>query len=152
MINIEVHDPFKSEVAITGLEQAASLTLQHRPDSAKYELTIVIAADERLYQLNKEYLGLDSSTDVLAFPAGYLDPDSGKEYLGDILISFPRAQQQAKAAGHEIMEELQLLVVHGVLHLLGHDHGEDSEKARMWATQREILDRLGLSAIHPPME
>src|ERR687892_74662 len=68
-------------------------------------------------------------------------------YIGDILISIPRAQAQANAAGHPLESEVQLLVVHGVLHLLGHDHAEAEEKARMWKAQAEILERLGLGSI-----
>jgi probable rRNA maturation factor len=152
MINVEVHDPFLVEVDPARLEQAASMTLQDQPVPSKCELTIVITGDEQLHQLNKDFLEVDAPTDVLAFPAGYTDPDSGIEYLGDILISFPRAQLQAEAAGHPVMDELQLLVVHGLLHLLGHDHAVPPEKTRMWSAQREILDHLGLSAINPPAE
>jgi len=86
---------------------------------------------------------------VLSFPAGDLDPDSEELYLGDVVISVPRALAQASAAGHPYLEEMQLLVVHGVLHLLGHDHGEPDEKQRMWDLQRKVLSHLGCS-ISPP--
>jgi probable rRNA maturation factor len=59
----------------------------------------------------------------------------------------PRAEAQAEAAGHPLESEVQLLVVHGVLHLLGHDHAEPDEKARMWKAQAEILEGLGLGQI-----
>jgi probable rRNA maturation factor len=59
----------------------------------------------------------------------------------------PRAQAQADAAGHLLEAEVQLLVVHGVLHLIGHDHAEAEEKARMWKAQAEILEKLGLGQI-----
>jgi probable rRNA maturation factor len=63
------------------------------------------------------------------------------------VISAPRAQAQAEAAGHPLEAELQLLVVHGVLHLLGHDHARPEEKARMWKAQAEALESLGLGHI-----
>jgi probable rRNA maturation factor len=84
---------------------------------------------------------------VLSFPASETDPETGARYLGDILISLPRAQTQADAAGHSLEAEVQLLVVHGVLHLIGHDHAETEEKARMWKAQAEILENLGLGQI-----
>jgi probable rRNA maturation factor len=83
----------------------------------------------------------------LSFPASESDPETGARYLGDILISVSRAAEQAKTAGYDVRDELQLLVVHGVLHLLGHDHAEAEGKARMWAAQSEVLERLGLGHI-----
>jgi len=97
--------------------------------------------------LNREYLGIDAPTDVLSFPASETDPETGARYIGDILISIPRARGQATAAGHPLESEVQLLVVHGVLHLLGHDHAQAEEKARMWKAQAEILESLGLGNI-----
>ena len=88
---------------------------------------------------------MDAATDVLSFPASESDPETGTPYLGDILISIPRATAQAQAAGHPVEDEVQLLVVHGTLHLLGHDHAEAEEKARMWRAQAEVLGRLGLA-------
>jgi probable rRNA maturation factor len=68
-------------------------------------------------------------------------------YLGDILITVPRAGTQAKVAGHSLEAEVQLLVIHGVLHLMGHDHAEAEEKARMWRDQAEILEGIGLGGL-----
>ena len=115
--------------------------------SARGDLSVVLTDDQQLRELNRDYLGIDAPTDVLSFPASEKDPESGEAYLGDILISVERAAQQAEAAGHPVEAELQLLVVHGVLHLLGHDHAEPEEKARMWAAQSEILKSLGLGDI-----
>jgi len=126
-------------------EGAARAALAH--ESAQGDLTILLAEDARLRELNREYLGVDAPTDVLSFPASETDPETGAPYLGDILISIPRAGVQARAAGHPLEAEVQLLVVHGVLHLLGHDHADAPEKARMWAAQAEILKGLGLAGI-----
>ena len=152
MINIEVPECYAGKVEVTLLERAAAVTLGGQSAPFDCELTIVVTDDEQLHQLNKQFLGIDAPTDVLAFPASYIDSDSGLLYLGDILISFPRSQIQAEATGHPVMDELQLLVVHGVLHLLGHDHAEASEKARMWTSQGEILGKLGLPTVNPPAE
>jgi probable rRNA maturation factor len=129
------------------LERAAQLTLEAESSDLGADLTIVLTDDSQLQQLNRDYLGIDAPTDVLSFPAGEEDPETGARYLGDILISIPRAKRQAEAAGHSLEAEAQLLVVHGVLHLLGHDHAEADEKARMWRAQAEVMSKLGLGHI-----
>ena len=143
MIHIESESPFPKDL----LERAASAALEHEMQSLDSELTIVLTNDARLQELNRDYLGIDAPTDVLSFPASELDPETGARYIGDILISVARAASQAIAAGHALESEVQLLVVHGVLHLLGHDHAEATEKARMWKAQTEVLERLGLGNI-----
>lgn len=131
------------------LERAARTTLKLAEAEPTAELSVVLTDDAQIQQLNSQFLGLDSPTDVLSFPSGELDPDSEELYLGDVVISLPRAQAQANAGGHSYLEEMQLLVVHGVLHLLGHDHGEPDEKQRMWALQNKALIELGCT-ISPP--
>ena len=143
MIHIESESPFPKDL----LERAASAALEHEMQSLDSELTIVLTNDARLQELNRDYLGIDAPTDVLSFPASELDPETGARYIGDILISVARAESQATAAGHAFESEVQLLVVHGVLHLVGHDHAEATEKARMWKAQAETLARLGLGNI-----
>ena len=145
MIHIESESPFPQDL----LERAARTALEHHAarQSLDSELSIILTDDGRLHELNLNYLGVDAPTDVLSFPAAETDPETGARYIGDILISIPRAQSQADAAGHSLESEVQLLVVHGVLHLMGHDHAEAEEKARMWKAQAEILERLGLGQI-----
>jgi probable rRNA maturation factor len=144
MIHIESDDfPFPEKL----LERAAHAALEHEAESQEAELSIVLTDNEHLQELNLNYLGIDAPTDVLSFPASETDPESGARYIGDILISIPRAQSQADAAGHSLEAEVQLLVAHGVLHLLGHDHAEPEDKARMWKAQAEVLDSLGLGNI-----
>ena len=92
-------------------------------------------------------MGVDGPTDVLSFPSDEIDPETGNRYLGDILISVQRAAAQAQIPGHPVESEVQLLIVHGVLHLMGHDHAEPEEKARMWKAQTEILTQLGLGGL-----
>jgi probable rRNA maturation factor len=143
MIHLESEFPFPQNL----LERAANAALAHESESLESELSIVLTDDARLQQLNRDYLGIDAPTDVLSFPASETDPETGARYIGDILISMPRAQAQAETAGHPLESEVQLLVVHGVLHLLGHDHAQPEEKARMWTAQAEILETLGLGNI-----
>ncbi len=144
MIHIDLQQDF-SDTAL--LERAARFTLDLEPDAATADMTIVLTDDTQLRELNREFLGVDAPTDVLSFPADEEDPETGIPYLGDILISIPRAAQQAQAAGHPVEAEVQLLVVHGTLHLLGHDHAEAEEKARMWQAQSEVMVRLGLAHV-----
>jgi probable rRNA maturation factor len=144
MIHIDVQEDF-SDTAL--LERAARLTLDLESAPADSDMTIVLTDDSQLHALNREYLDVDAPTDVLSFPADEEDPETGIPYLGDILISIPRAMQQAQAAGHPVEAEVQLLVVHGTLHLLGHDHAEVEEKARMWKAQSEVMSKLGLAHV-----
>ena len=141
MIHFDARQDF-SDTSL--LQRAAHLALGAESDA---DLTIVLTDDAQLHELNREYLGVDAPTDVLSFPASESDPETGRPYLGDILISIPRAERQAQAAGHSLEDEVQLLVIHGTLHLLGHDHAEAGEKSRMWAAQAEVLERLGLSHV-----
>ena len=129
------------------LERAAQAVLDHEAEHQDSNLSIVLTDEARLQELNREYLGIDAPTDVLSFPASETDPQTGGRYLGDILISVPRARSQAEAAGHPLESEIQLLVVHGMLHLLGYDHAGPEEKAHMWKVQAQILVSLGLGNI-----
>ncbi len=144
MIHIESSTEVK---AITPdlIRNAARAALDHQ--LADGDITVVLTDDAQLHELNRDYLGVDAPTDVLSFPASETDPETGARYLGDILISVPRAEAQVKAAGHPLESEVQLLVVHGVLHLLGHDHAEPEEKSKMWKAQDEILKNIGLAGI-----
>jgi probable rRNA maturation factor len=90
-------------------------------------LGVRFAGDRAVRRANRAFRGLDKTTDVLSFPAGDagLTEAEGEAHLGDILISVPAARRQAAAAGHSGARELRLLLLHGVLHCLGHDHETD---------------------------
>jgi probable rRNA maturation factor len=148
MINIESKYDFPASL----IERAARAALKHQKESLDVNLSIVLTDNRRLRTLNRDYLGVDAPTDVLSFPASEsdgseIDPETGARYIGDILISVPYAAKGAAKAGHPVESELELLVVHGVLHLLGHDHAKPKEKAKMWKAQAEILASLGLGQI-----
>lgn len=137
----------KYDFPVSRIQRAARAALAHQKESLKANLSVVLTDNRRLRKLNRDYLGIDAPTDVLSFPASESDPETGARYLGDILISIPYARNSAKQAGNSLEAEVQLLVVHGVLHLLGHNHARPREKARMWKAQREILMQLGLGDI-----
>lgn len=147
-IHLQIPDDYEDPQHKGLLKRAALATLKHQSAAKTAELTLVLTDDEELQALNRQYRGIDAATDVLSFPLGENDPETGGHYLGDVIISTAKAAVQAQAKGHQVAEELQLLVVHGVLHLLGHDHATEGEKAAMWEAQGEILLGLGV-AISP---
>lgn len=115
------------------------------------ELSVCLVDDAYMRELNLQYRGKDSSTDVLSFPqweqpaagapaAG--DPAAG--LLGDVVLSLETAARQAEEYGHSLQREVAFLVVHGVLHLLGHDHDTAAGEARMRAREEEVLQALNL--------
>ena len=147
MITIQLSEEHPIALDPSLLEQAALAALQVANAPADADLTVVLTGDTLLHQLNQQFLGIDAPTDVLSFPAGEVDPDTEQPYLGDVIISVERTQAQSGA--HPVQDELRLLVVHGVLHLLGYDHAEKAEKDAMWQTQRQVLRSLGCESIAP---
>lgn len=147
MIEIQYSDENIPKLDETLLEKAAQTALLQQGAADDVALSILLTDDAQIQQLNRDYRGFDKPTDVLSFEAHERDPETGFLYLGDIIISVPRAATQAEQGGHPLLAEVQLLVAHGVLHLLGHDHAEAEEKTLMWNDQAEILARLGLSSI-----
>ena len=125
------------------LERAANAAL-HQQCAPDVDLSLVLTGDSQIQALDRDFLKKDVPTDVLSFPSSETDPETGRLYLGDIIISVPQAEAQSVAAGHSLEAELSLLVVHGILHLLGHDHAGVRDKARMWAAQSEVLTILGI--------
>ncbi|HUI81750.1 MAG TPA: rRNA maturation RNase YbeY [Bryobacteraceae bacterium] len=108
----------------------------------------VITSDAELRRLNREFRGVDTATDVLSFPASVTITEPrpsgsvGLLYLGDLAISLPRARSQARAFGHETAAEIQILMLHGVLHLLGMDH--ETDRGRMARAEKRWRARLRL--------
>lgn len=144
MIHFELHDPFSSKVDTSRLKNVITHALAaNEKQAATVELTLVVTDDAEIRELNQQYLGVDAPTDVLSFPSDEFDPDSNLQYIGDIILSFPRAEEQALKNEHPVEAEIELLVVHAVLHLLGFDHAEPDEKHAMWQKQKQILDELG---------
>ena len=133
------------------LMQLAANALLEGQGISSAEVSVLLADNDSLRDLNRRYRGVDEPTDVLSFPAAddVIKPGTEAGYLGDIAISVPVAAQQASAMGHEVIAELQLLLIHGILHLLGHDHMTEEEKDRMWMLQRHALEQLGLDNVQP---
>lgn len=143
MVNLQISPEYEADINTDLLIKAVEGALVHENQSSDIDLSVVIDNDQTIQQLNLEYREIDAPTDVLSFEADEFDPDEQTKYLGDIIISYDRASVQALAAGHPLINEVQLLVVHGVLHLLGYDHADPVEKAKMWSVQADILNQIG---------
>jgi probable rRNA maturation factor len=146
MINVTIRPEFEDQVSPHELERAARTTLCAEAVPGEAELSIVITNDDEIKTLNRQFRNQDTPTDVLAFADdgddAFVTTVDPAPYLGDVIISWPRAQAQASERGHATQHELHLLVVHGVLHLLGYDHATREQKADMWARQDAILNTL----------
>ena len=108
------------------------------------ELNVVFVTDDEIAELNAEHMGHEGPTDMLSFPidaADELEPGEVR-LVGDIVISPAAATRNAPEHAGTLDDELALLLVHGTLHLLGHDHAEPVERDRMWARERELLAEL----------
>ena len=165
-MNIEIcyesHDlldfPYESVINRVVL---AALAYENCPCEA--EVNVLLTDDDTIHDLNKEYRGVDSATDVLSFPSVefaeggdfsileeefsdiYFHPETGDLLLGDIAVSVQKIREQAEAYGHSEERELAFLVAHSMLHLMGYDHIDDAERGIMEMKQREILDQLGIT-------
>ena len=147
-IDIQIASRYLDKVKPARLRKAARAALEQQ--RLQGDLTIVITGNAQLRALNRAFRQVDAPTDVLSFATDD-QPQASKQtcYLGDVIISYTQANAQAKAGGHPVEAELQLLVVHGVLHLLGHDHDTRPDKARMWQAQAKILKSIGAAITGP---
>lgn len=128
----------------TSIENAAAEAL--RSEGRAGDLTILIDTPERIRSLNRDFRHVDAVTDVLTFPAWEGEISLCADgYLGDIMICYERAEEQAIAYGHSLNRELSFLAVHGVLHLLGYDHMTEADERVMREKQTAILNSIGVT-------
>lgn len=143
------------------IEDCVSQTLKMERVNIPVEVSILLVDDHQIHQLNRQYRGVDSPTDVLSFPMlefgegqdrGELQAvlnaacrDGQTLLLGDIVLSLERAQHQAQEYGHSFSREVGYLVVHGMLHLLGYDHEQEEQRLRMRQKEEKVMEMLGLS-------
>jgi probable rRNA maturation factor len=149
-LHVQCSARYQDKVKPAQLRQAARAALEQQRVKQPVELTIVITGNAQLRALNRAFRHVDAPTDVLSFASDdHISPDA--LYLGDVIISYPQARAQAKAGGHAVKAELQLLTVHGVLHLLGHDHYTEAEKNKMWQAQAAVLKKIGAGITGPQL-
>jgi probable rRNA maturation factor len=138
MIDIEIED----EAWSAALPDADALVLAAARAALEDRggVTILLADDESVAELNERFRGKAGPTNVLSFPA----PDNPEDHLGDIALAYGVCAREAEDQGKPIAHHLQHLVAHGVLHLLGYDHLTEAEAEEMEALERRILAGLGV--------
>jgi len=133
------------------LKRAVEQTLSACGVYLPVELGLVITCDDTVHALNKNYRGIDDTTDVLAFALketldggaeNFVLPPDDTSHLGEVIISYPQAERQADERGHSVEREIVVLVIHGVLHLLGYDHDHAEAEQRMRAMEVDVLSKI----------
>jgi probable rRNA maturation factor len=150
-INVLVDEELKDKLEVDWLRGVAEQVLVALDVEANAELGLFIASGERVKQLNRDYLGRDELTDVLAFSAReevgghppFVPPPDGVLHLGEVIIAYPQAVAQAGEYKHSVEKEILTLIVHGVLHLLGYEHDKPELELKMRAREKEIVERIG---------
>ena len=128
----------------------AVLQLEGFPDSA--EISVSFVDNEQIREMNRQYRNKDSATDVLSFPMGEngqydINHETGAKILGDIVLSMPKAVEQAQTYGHSLEREVGYLTAHSMLHLLGYDHENGGlDRVRMREKEETVMQELGLPA------
>jgi len=150
-INVLIDERLEGDLELSWLQSIAQQVLVAQGAGAEVELGLLIATQERVRQLNRDYLGRDEPTDVLAFSAReevgtdsppFVQPPDGVLHLGEVIISYPQAAIQAEEHQHSIKKELAILIIHGVLHLLGYEHDNPELARQMRAREAEILSYI----------
>ena len=129
-------------------KSAEECVLREGLDAERCAVSVTFTDKDGIKELNRDYRGVDSVTDVLSFPQ-YDDfeeiPGEGEILLGDVVICRERAAEKAREFGHSLDREMIYLFTHSILHLLGYDHMEEEEKREMRLKEEEVMDFLGLS-------
>lgn len=141
MLQFQIRPYYRNKIALESLRRAAEITLAK---CLKNDVIvgITITGDAEIHRLNRQYRSIDKATDVLSFNENFIDPETNLEYLGDIILSVPTAKKQALKSGHTTDQELQLLTIHGILHLCGYDHDTASRQKIMWDLQSDLLKSI----------
>lgn len=146
------------------VQKAVEAALDYEKVEVPCELSLTVVEEDVIREINLEQRNIDAVTDVLSFPMldyeeeeepwervsrafreGEIDPETEEVVLGDIVICYKRAMEQAEAYGHSIEREMAFLAVHSVLHLLGYDHMEEEEEKDMFDRQEKVLTLIGLT-------
>jgi probable rRNA maturation factor len=149
-IEISVKEEFQGVVDEDWVRKIVQTALKAEGVAPPYEVSLVFTDSETVKQLNRDYRGVDEPTDVLAFcmlsrkevDSSFALPPNGVTRLGEVIISYTQAVKQSKEQGHSTENELALLVIHGILHLLGYDHKEPEEENKMREREKELLEKV----------
>lgn len=143
-MNVDVLNESGVDADVLALTRLCRFVMRRMRLHPATEMSLRLVDPDTIAVLNQQWMGKDGPTDVLSFPMDELTPgqddeDSAEGYLGDIALCPQVAEQQAPAAGHTAADEIDLLTVHGILHLLGYDHAEPDEHAEMFGVQGRLL-------------
>ena len=129
------------------IESIINECLEYEELDNHYEVSLSFVDNEEIHQLNKEFRGKDSATDVLSFPMmdDEFDLELEEETLGDIVISLERALEQSKDYNHSLEREICFLICHSMFHLLGYDHDTDDNTKEMRAKEEFVLNKLNIT-------
>lgn len=150
-VNILFEEGFEGSVDERWLHDIVRAALRAEGAGDTAEVSLVIAGQEEVHRLNREYLGEDRPTDVLSFPMlpphaaddpAFVAPPDGLRHLGEVIVSHPQAAAQADEHGHPTTREVAILIIHGVLHLLGYDHAQPEEEAAIRGREAAILAKI----------
>ncbi len=147
-MTVEVLNETDFDVAIEKISNLAAFTIAKMKLHPQTDLSIIFVDRDSIAELNKRWMGEEGPTDVLSFPMDELRPGDNSEnaadsLLGDIVICPQVALEQASLANKPVIAEIDLLLVHGLLHLLGFDHADEIEHKEMFDLQQKILDEWG---------
>ena len=118
-------------------------TLEYMKFKNEAEVSVSVVDGEQIKELNRDFRNIDRVTDVLSFPIGDKNPETGEIVLGDIVLCAEKVISQAQEFGHTRKRELAFLTCHSMLHLLGYDHIEEDDRIEMENLQRKILEKIG---------
>ena len=141
-MKIEITNLTKSESDDDALLSVAEFALTFMGIHSDSELSMTLVDEVEMSELHVRWMDEPGATDVLSFPMDEMKPHSAKQgpgMVGDIVLCPDFAARQAASAGHTLQSELELLTVHGILHLLGYDHGEEVERETMFDLQEDLL-------------
>ena len=150
LVYITLHEPFEEQIDEVWLRELALHLLRELNDPGVLE--IVVTDDQTIAQLNELYHGEQGTTDVLSFSAreniedSFVWPPEMQIPLGEIVVSLPQAERQKRENDRTTEEEVAFLLVHGVLHLLGHDHIVQAERSTMQNQEQDLMERIMTSA------
>jgi probable rRNA maturation factor len=148
-IGVYIEEKFRGLVREDWVRELSQTVLRAEGVASPYEVSLVFTDSDKVQQLNRDYRGIDEPTDVLAFcmlsqeglDDSFALPPDGVIRLGEVIISYPQAVEQAKEQGHSAERELALLVIHGILHLLGYDHEKPEEEGKMREREKALLEK-----------
>ena len=161
-VSVQIFEEFAGSVSPGWIDAVVASVLSIEPEWSSERVSVVIADDESVAQLNHEHRGLDETTDVLSFSNRHSgqyygeDDGTGRESdvsnfvlppgyhadLGEVIVSYAQVCRQAREAGHTAQKELAIMLAHGILHLLGYDHEREDEAAEMFSLQDRAIAAL----------